>query len=94
MIKGIPANGSLCNMLTPVECSYSSNRELCNMVIMPGTYFILLLAQEIPEYSCIECSILLDKCKMWFNIRPQDNIICNVRGVESYDIPFTTVAYT
>lgn len=93
MIAGLPHKGALCGMMYPTECYHINKEPGSGALIMPGSYFVFLEAQEINELNSIECTILINNCKMWFNVRMKNNIILNVRGVESYDIPFTTVAY-
>ena len=92
MTEELPMPGSLCGMMYPTEAFYIDREPTGAMLIMPGSYFVLLDVNLVHEMNVIECTILLNNCKMWFNIHMGGNIIPDVRGVESYDIPFTTVA--
>ena len=53
--------------------------------------FLLIDYLEITALNVIECQILFEKRKMWFNIQPNYNIIDNVKRAKSYDIPFTAL---
>jgi len=51
----------------------------------------LLSQSEVIEAGIIECEVLFENKRMWFNIGRNSSMMVNVRGAESYDIPFMAI---
>ena len=95
MRSRLPVPGTLCKALWAFQCNHApTDTDYFSTVtnLREGDYFVFLESRVIPELYSTECIILFNNSKMWFNIRPLEDILYNVRGVESYDIPFTTIA--
>jgi hypothetical protein len=72
-------------------CSLSSDGETLLFYLKQDDIFLLIDYLEIEEINVIECQILFENKKMWFNIQRNFDNIDNVKRAESYDIPFTAL---
>jgi hypothetical protein len=72
-------------------CSLSSDGETLLYDLNQGDVFLLIDYLEIEEINVIECQILFENKKMWFNIQRNFDNIDDVKRAESYDIPFTAL---
>jgi len=72
-------------------CSLSSEGETLLNYLGKDDVFLLIDYLEIEDISVIECQILFENKKMWFNIQRNFDNIDNVKRAESYDIPFTAL---
>tara|TARA_R110001599_G_scaffold90038_1_gene237781 strand:- start:46 stop:363 length:318 start_codon:yes stop_codon:yes gene_type:complete len=84
--------GALCSVEYPFIAGFlNGDSETCEIELMPADIFLLIDNLEIEALGVIECQILFENKKMWFNIHKNDNIIEGVRRAASYDIPFIVV---
>lgn len=72
-------------------CGLSGEGETYVVNLERNDMFLLIDYLEIEELSVIECQILFENKKLWFNIQSNYDNIDDVKRAESYDIPFTAL---